>query len=701
MTQNVSEMSASRFELLVQSVTDYAIYMLSPTGVVTSWNAGAQRFKGYAPDEIIGDHFSRFYTPEDKAAGIPQTALRTAEAEGRFEAEGWRVRKDGTRFWANVVIDPIRDPDGELVGFAKITRDLTERKAAEEKLRRSEERFRLLIQSVNDYAIYMLNPDGTVASWNPGAERFKGYRADEIIGEHFSRFYTPEDKEAGIPALALRTAEDEGKFEAEGWRMRKDGTRFWASVVIDRIMGEDGELLGFAKITRDLSERKKAQEELEETKERFLQSQKMEAIGKLTGGVAHDFNNLLSVILGSLHLAQRRLSEGGDISRLITNSLQAAERGASLTQRMLAFARKQELQTERVDLSDLVGGMAELLERTIGPGIEIETRFPHNLPAVHADPRQLELALMNLFVNARDAMPAGGTITISAMSETAADTGDLKSGNYVRLVVADEGEGMSEETLARAIEPFFTTKGIGKGTGLGLPMVQGLAMQSGGKFSLASQMGKGTTADLWFPVSDTVALPIAAAPAHRVEATKRLHVLAVDDDALVLSNTVTMLQELGHVVTEVGSGREALNLMREARPDLLVTDYAMPGMTGEDLAKLVKAEFPGLPILMVSGYADLAAGTVSETFRLAKPFNEAALATAIAHVVGNGPSSSGRPGQISDRPLWTRSDAPCSNDGVRRPYPLKEAPIASSKCEPIHSCARSGLRSAMARASRR
>jgi PAS domain S-box-containing protein len=292
------EASTSRFELLVQSVTDYAIYMLSPEGVVTSWNPGAQRFKGYAPDEIIGDHFSRFYTQEDQDADLPKKVLETAEREGRFEAEGWRVRKDGSRFWANVVVDPIRDPTGKLVGFAKITRDLTEKKAAEEELRKSEERFRLLIQSVNDYAIYMLDPNGVVASWNPGAERFKGYAADEIIGQHFSRFYTPEDREAEIPKLALRTALETGKFEAEGWRMRKDGTRFWASVVIDPVRSPDGELLGFAKITRDLTERKRAQEELEETRERYLQSQKMEAIGKLTGGVAHDFNNLLSVIFG-------------------------------------------------------------------------------------------------------------------------------------------------------------------------------------------------------------------------------------------------------------------------------------------------------------------------------------------------------------------------------------------------------------------
>src|SRR4051812_18205320 len=241
------EADVNRFELLVQSVTDYAIYMLDPTGVVASWNAGARLFKGYEADEIIGQHFSRFYTEEDLAAQIPAIALRAAEQEGRFEAEGWRVRKDGTRFWANVVIDPIRDSSGTLVGFAKVTRDLTERRAAEEALRRSEERFRMLVQSVTDYAIYMLDVDGHVASWNAGAERFKGYRAEEIIGQHFSRFYTDEDRAAGIPAHAMEQARTQGRFEAEGWRVRKDGTRFWASVVIDPVRDPGGKLMGFAK----------------------------------------------------------------------------------------------------------------------------------------------------------------------------------------------------------------------------------------------------------------------------------------------------------------------------------------------------------------------------------------------------------------------------------------------------------------------
>ncbi|MFP5433726.1 MAG: PAS domain S-box protein, partial [Alphaproteobacteria bacterium] len=346
-------------------------------------------------------------------------ALYTADHDGRFEAEGWRVRKDGTQFWANVVIDPIRDAqDGQLLGFAKVTRDLTERRAVQEALRSSEERFRLLVESVTDYAIYMLDPVGTITSWNMGAERFKGYKADEILGQNFARFYSEEDRMAGLPSRALHTAERDGRFEAEGWRIRKDGSRFWANVVIDCIRDPHGQLLGFAKVTRDLTERRESQQALDAARDAVIQTQKMDAIGKLTGGVAHDFNNLLAVIVGSLDLARQRMANGADISRYLDNAMAAAERGATLTQRMLAFARKQELKLQSVDPVALVLGMAELLQTTLGGAIDIETRFPMSLANVHADPAQLELAILNLAVNARDAMPNGGDIIIAAQGWT-------------------------------------------------------------------------------------------------------------------------------------------------------------------------------------------------------------------------------------------------------------------------------------------
>ncbi len=304
-----SQTEDGRYRLLIEAITDYAIYMLDPNGFVTSWNPGAQRFKGYVADEIIGQHFSRFYTQQDRDTDLPMRALQVALRDGKFEAEGWRVRKDGTKFWAYVVIDPIHLHGGELVGFAKITRDLTERKAAEDALRKSQEEFKLLVQGVTDYAIYLLDKEGRVSNWNLGAQRIKGYLPGEIIGSHFSRFYTDEDKAAGEPQKALDTVRKTGRFEKEGWRVRKDGSRFWAHVIIDAIRDEDGELLGYAKITRDITERKETQQKLEKTRDALLQAQKMDAIGHLTGGIAHDFNNLLMAIQGSLELMRKRLPD--------------------------------------------------------------------------------------------------------------------------------------------------------------------------------------------------------------------------------------------------------------------------------------------------------------------------------------------------------------------------------------------------------
>ncbi len=624
-----------RYRLLIDAVTDYAIYMLDADGRVTSWNPGAQRFKGYTEQEILGSHFSRFYSEQDRQAGLPAKALETAAREGRFESDGWRIRKDGTRFWANVVIDPIRDPAGGIIGYAKITRDLTERRLAEETLRRSQELFRILVQGVTDYAIYMLDPDGRVTSWNPGAQRIKGYRPEEIIGSHFSRFYTPEDAERGEPRLALETALREGKFEKESWRQCKDGSRFWAHVVIDPIRDEHGNLIGFAKITRDLTERRESQQALEQAREALFQSQKMDAVGQLTGGIAHDFNNLLTAILGSLELVRRRLPEDPRTTGLVDNAIQAAQRGASLTQRMLAFARRQELDPEPIDVPTLVRGMTDLLQRSLGPSIEIETRFPLALGLVQADANQLEMALLNLAVNARDAMADGGRIVVAAHEESVAPGGatDLKPGRYICLSVADTGEGMDEATLARAMEPFFTTKGIGKGTGLGLSMIHGMAAQLGGQLVLKSQEGEGTTAELWLPASTTVAEPVEHTQLPSTVAAPKatpLVVLAVDDDALVLMNTAAMLEDLGHKVLQAMSGKKALEILQqEEHVDLLIVDQAMPQMTGSQLIEAIRAQRPGLPVLLATGYAELPAGTGIGIPRLSKPFGQRHLMDAV------------------------------------------------------------------------
>jgi PAS domain S-box-containing protein len=625
----------SRYRLLVEAVTDYAIYMLDPTGVVASWNPGAQQIKGYTADEIIGQHFSKFYTQPDLDNGVPARALETAAREEKFEAEGWRVRKDGSRFWAHVVIDPIRSPSGDIVGFAKVTRDLTERKAREEELRQSQEQFRLLVQGVTDYAIYMLDGDGYVTNWNMGAQRIKGYLPYEIVGSHFSRFYTEEDRAAGLPETALETVRREGRFEKEGWRVRKDGSRFWAHVIIDAVRDDDGKLLGFAKITRDITERREAQQQLEKAREFLLQSQKMEAIGQLTGGVAHDFNNLLMAVLGSLDLMRKRLPDDLKLRALLENAVQGAERGRLLTQRMLAFARRQELKKEPVDIPALVRGMTDLLQRSLGPTVGIETRFSLVTKPVLADANQLEMALLNLAVNARDAMPGGGDIVISTREETIKqESQGLKPGNYICLSVSDTGTGMDEQTLQRALEPFYTTKGVGKGTGLGLSMVHGMAEQSGGSFTLKSKPGEGTTAEIRLPVALAMGAPVPhIKPAPEVPSVEALSlvIIAVDDDALVLTNTVAMLEDLGHTAIAAASGEEALRVLHQQdKVDLVITDQAMPDMTGAELAEIVRDERPGLPVIIATGFAEIEPGFAADLPRLAKPFSEFDLAKEIA-----------------------------------------------------------------------
>jgi PAS domain S-box-containing protein len=622
-----------RFRLLIDAVVDYAIYMIDPDGIITSWNSGAKRFKGYEEAEILGEHFSRFYTADDRAAGLPQRALDTAIREGRFEGEGWRVRKDGTNFWSHVVIDPIIDPNGQLLGFAKITRDLTDRKMAEETLRRSEQQFRMLVQGVTDYAIYMLSPEGRVSNWNQGAQRIKGYLPEEIIGQHFSVFYTPEDRAAGEPQRALAIATHEGRFENRSWRVRKDGTRFLAHVVVDAIRGETGTLLGFAKITRDVTEAHKAQQDLEKTREALFQAQKMQAIGQLSGGIAHDFNNLLTVILGNLEIVQKRIGDDPKLTRLLENATQGALRGVSLTQRMLAFARRQELKTEAVDIPQLVQGITGLLRSSLGPNIKIETRFPLELDRVLADTNQLELAILNLATNARDAMPDGGSVIIKAEHEVVLEQAQhaLAAGHYVCLSLTDTGAGMDANTLASAKDPFFTTKGLGKGTGLGLSMVHGFIEQLGGRFVLKSEPGQGTTAELWLPVATHADIASPLPVIEPVSSVPRLSVLVVDDDSLVLTSTVLLLEDLGHRVLSVTSGAQALNLFDQGEViDLMITDMAMPHMSGAQLAHAVRLLKPDLPIILATGYAERLEGFAAQLPRLPKPFTQLNLLEVIA-----------------------------------------------------------------------
>jgi PAS domain S-box-containing protein len=646
--KNASERpDATTHSLLIQGVVDFAIYMLDPDGRVVSWNPGAERIKGYTAEEIIGEHFSRFYTDEDREAGVPDQALRTAAETGRFAAEAWRRRKDGTRFWAMVVIDAIRQ-DGRLIGFAKITRDMTEQRTAHLAMMEGERRFRLLVEGVSDYAIYMLSPEGYVTNWNMGASRIKGYSASEIIGEHFSRFYTPEDIAVGLPTKALETARQVGRYEAEGWRCRKDGTRFWAGVVVDAI-NEDGKLIGFAKITRDLTERRDRQIELDEARELLFHAQKMEAVGQLTGGLAHDFNNLLTAISGSLELLQRRVTQGRvqDIDRYLASAQAAATRAAALTHRLLAFARRQALDPKKINPNRLIADMEEMVQRTVGPEIKVQSMLLDGVWPILCDPNQLENAILNLCINARDAMPDGGRLTIEAanveLDKRRASARDMEPGEYVEISVIDTGTGMSPAVVARAFDPFYTTKPIGKGTGLGLSMIYGFARQSGGQVRIHSALGAGTAVRMYLPriFGDAD----EASPRREVTVAPQAHdgetVLIVDDEPTVRMLVTDVLDDMGYAAIEAADGVSALKVLQsDVHIDLLITDVGLPGgINGRQMADAARERRPELRVLFITGYAENAAigdGDLEPGMHvLIKPFAVEALASQIKSIVSS------------------------------------------------------------------
>ncbi|MBU3079194.1 hybrid sensor histidine kinase/response regulator [Sphingomonas quercus] len=616
-----------RFQLLVNAVTDYAIYMLDVGGHVATWNPGARRFKGYEAGEIIGAHFSRFFTDEDRAAGKPAHILRTAAEQGRYEGEGRRVRKDGSEIWVHVVVDPIRTEDGRLLGFAKITRDITERHEAERELFASEQRFRLLIQGVRDYAIYMLDPDGRITNWNAGAEAIKGYKADEIIGSHFSRFYTEEDRAAGEPARALETALREGRYEREAERVRKDGSRFWANVVIDPIRDEEGQVIGFAKITRDITERRRAQEELEEARAALFQSQKMQALGELTGGIAHDFNNLITVIRGSAELLQKEdlpLEKRRLYSRAIAET---ADRAATLTSRLLAFGRRQALKPELIVLGVRLDAFCEVLSRTLGSRIEVSLETAPDLWSIEADAAELETALLNAAFNARDAMPDGGRLTITARNLT-------EEGN-VCITMTDTGQGIPPVLLSRVFEPFFTTKPVGKGTGLGLSQIHGFAAQTGGRAEISSAPGAGTSLRLILPRAEgTSPGSEAMLPAPEAE-WERLDVLVVEDNDNVRQFARALLEDLHADVSEVATAEEALAALHDRRFDLVFSDIVMPGMGGLEFARRLKADMPDQPILLATGYSNEVANGEAAGFQIIqKPYGARSLVQAVSRTLG-------------------------------------------------------------------
>ena len=510
----------------------------------------------------------------------------------------------------------------------------------------TEHRFQTLVDAVVDYAIFMLDVEGHVVSWNSGAKKIKGYGTDEIIGQHFSRFYTEEARAAGEPRRMLNAATQAGRIEKEGWRVRKDGSRFWAYVVIDTVRDEHGRLLGFAKVTRDMTERLKAQEALDKARAAFAQAQKMEAVGQLTGGVAHDFNNLLTVITNALDLLSRPQIEDPQRRRIIETAQRAAARGAKLTQQLLAFSRRQPLRPETHRVGDLVGEIEAVLRRACGELIELEVgTSPHSI-ATHVDAPQFEATLLNLAVNARDAMPRGGRLKITTGlreidAERAAEMSSIRPGPYAVIAVADTGEGMSPEVKAHAFEPFFTTKEVGKGTGLGLSQVYGFVTQSGGHVEIESELGAGTTVTIYLPAA---ADPIAAeAPAHRQQSHAdgaAGTVLVVEDDEEVLEVAVETLKSLGYDVLTAADGPSAMKkLHRDRTIDVLFTDVVMPkGMSGIELARRARELHPELHVLLASGYPMSALsselGLTDEFAFLSKPYRWSDLSERLRSIRG-------------------------------------------------------------------
>jgi PAS domain S-box-containing protein len=596
-----------------------AVIVMKFDGTVADWNDRAVETFGWSREEAIGQNMAGLIIPERYREAHFQglmTYLETHQGNViRKRIEIVALRKSGEEFPVELSISPIHDARG--VSFVGCVRDITARTAIREAVKQRERQFQLLVQGVKDYAIYMVDALGNVSSWNSGAEHIKGYRADEIIGQHFSVFYTEENQRDGGPMRALAQAEGNGRFEEEGWRVRKDGSRFWASVVIEPIHDESGKLLGFAKVTRDVSEKRQAQDIVDAARERLLQSQKMEAIGQLTGGVAHDFNNLLTIVIGNLEIARRNVdavagAAATRLQRALDSATQGAQRAATLTQRLLAFSRQQPLDPKPLDLNKFIASEVDFLQRTLGETIQVEAIGGAGVWRVEVDHNQFESVLLNLAVNARDAMPQGGKLTIETSNafldqDYCRANPEVSPGQYVLTSVSDNGTGMNKEVLERVFEPFFSTKAVGKGSGLGLSQVYGFIKQSGGHVKIYSEVGEGTTVRIYLPrlfqEADQVQQPEKSSEV--IEGHVGETILVVEDDEDVRAYLVDILGDLGYRVFGAHDAVSAFGLLEPSNThiDLLLTDVVLPGINGRELARRAQSLRPELKVLYMTGYS--------------------------------------------------------------------------------------------------
>jgi PAS domain S-box-containing protein len=578
-TRNATSLE-DRFQLLIEAVVDYGIFILDPQGRVVSWNAGAEKMKGYQREEILGQHFSVFYPPEAIATGWPAEELRRARKQGRFEDEGWRVRKDGSRFWANVVITAIPEASsGEIAGFVKVTRDLSERRRHEEELRESEERFRLLVDSLRDCAVFMLDVDGTVRSWNAGALALEGYAAAEIIGKHFSVFYAPQDQKDGKPSAALRAAKASGRLETEGWRVRKDGTLFWANVVITAVHGASGELIGFAKVIRDMTERHRL-EELERSSRRMSEFLAM---------LAHELRNPLAPIRNAVTVMQLETLP----TPALRNCRDIIDRQLShLTRLVDDLLDVGRLATGKIKLRKELLRVGEVVSRsmeTARPLVEarrhtLTLELPDQPLYVRGDPTRMSQILQNLLVNAAKYTPDGGRIVLKVE----------ESDGSIAVSVADNGRGIARNDLDNIFTLFVqgdNDRPDESGLGIGLTLARSLAELHGGTLHAQSAgPGQGSTFVLRLPAAD-VGLSQETPSAPRAAAGRK-RVMVVDDNRDSADSTTAVLRLLGHQVECAYTGPSALELAGHFVPDVVLMDLAMPGMTGFETLRLMRAQ-PG------------------------------------------------------------------------------------------------------------